>query len=282
MEPSDETKKSLAETDRDLEDLLTRCNKFMADAPDAMEAAINRGDMEEAQKIRNALDHMNETMGMIRYHPFSSRIGPSRLLPPVHHDVRSDTGKFSERGSQGHMLGYLNKALDRSKLQLKPSQKNPMVRRWQETEQQQPVQREKSSIDRLEAEEKELNLSDVSQWEPGLAQALANDALEYARPEDFLMGVRDSDGRLQGILSYRRRAYDNDLHVDYLASNQKGVGTRLMRYAFEHAVKDNVNLTLYSAQKAKTFYEHLGMTKEPGSEADYIITPQEMKERLAS
>jgi predicted ABC-type ATPase len=134
------TNKAAAEADRDLEALLARCNKFCEDAPGAMERAVNDGDFETAQKIKNALAHVNETMGMIRWHGFQGQFGGSKLIPKPHHDVRSDSGQFSKPGSSGHFLGALanmDKAVDqpvgtgRPGLQLIASKKNPQVRRWQ-------------------------------------------------------------------------------------------------------------------------------------------------------
>jgi hypothetical protein len=109
MEPSPETGRAAAEADRDLVDLMNRAEMFMNTAKVEREKAIKLGDIEKAQELENSMYQMNETIGLLRFNGYSSRSGPSSLVPTARHDVRSDSGSFTPRGSQGHLTGELQR-----------------------------------------------------------------------------------------------------------------------------------------------------------------------------
>jgi len=103
MEPSPETGRAAAEADRDLVDLMNRAEMFMDGARVEREQAIKAGDIEKAKEIENAMYSMNETIGLLRFNGHASQFGPSALVPSPRHDVRSGSGSFTPRGSQGHL-----------------------------------------------------------------------------------------------------------------------------------------------------------------------------------
>lgn len=157
----------MAEADRDLESLLQRMNEFIRITPIAIRQAIKVGDFEKAKKLENSMYEANEIMGRIRWHGFSSRFGPSDQIGKYRHDARSDEGKFAQRGSQGDLLGSLKKTQTilgvmykaapqpgvqpYPNTQLQASKKNPMVRRWQGQEGQQPTQAQQAQAPKEDA-----------------------------------------------------------------------------------------------------------------------------------
>lgn len=109
MEPRPETVKAAAGADKELTGLMARTERFMIDSKVERQELIQAGDIEGAKKIENAMASMNETIGLLRFNGYSSRFGKSALVPDPKHDARAETGKYAERGSQGHLTGELDR-----------------------------------------------------------------------------------------------------------------------------------------------------------------------------
>ena len=107
IEPKRETRRALAEADRDLEDLKGRLEATMAEIEEAKEAALNANDLEKARELEGSLVAVEETLGLIRYHPYTSARGGSNLignLPPT-------GGRPSQKGSRRDSAGGLKKGV---------------------------------------------------------------------------------------------------------------------------------------------------------------------------
>ncbi len=140
-------------------------------------------------------------------------------------------------------------------------------------------------IEESQANNKEV-LSDIDTWGNSFARLLARDAVSIGgsyNPGERLFIYRSAKtGTVQGIMLYAAPPSSTVARIYYLASNERGAGTHLMRHAFERAVSENRDLSLSSTDSAVNFYKKMGMSLDKGGGGIFKISPTEMKERLAA
>ncbi len=144
----------------------------------------------------------------------------------------------------------------------------------------------KSGVEESQFKNKQV-LADIETWPKGLAKMLARDAADIGgspNPGERLLVYRGAGGAVQGVMLYGQLSkgkLGTEAHIHYLASNERGAGTNLMRHAFERAVSENRDLSLQSTGGALGFYRKMGMHEDEGT-GIFTISAKEMKERLAA
>jgi hypothetical protein len=112
---------------------------------------------------------------------------------------------------------------------------------------------------------------DVDGWSEG-QKNIALGVIESIKEYPTIVkgaAVRDEKGSLAALMSYVVQP-DGDVYVEYLSSNRKGGGTRLIAEACKEASKNRTGVTLDSVPEAKSFYEHIGMKELPKKKSQYL------------
>ena len=127
-------------------------------------------------------------------------------------------------------------------------------------------------------------LNGIDQW-GGKAGEEAKNVLEDVEAGDSVKAALDSDGNVVGVISYNvvdsHLTGDEVIKVENLASNARGVGTRLMQEVFVVAEDAGFGVELVATPESIGFYRKLGMTELPGGKVpEFTFSHRQITEYL--
>jgi ADP-Ribosyltransferase in polyvalent proteins len=123
-------------------------------------------------------------------------------------------------------------------------------------------------------------LARVDNWSKDARDIARAAAMEHVNSTHgtTLTRLDDANGQTKGVMLLRKEP--GTITVAFLASNERGVGTKMMHQVFADAVKRGATVKVWSLDDAIGFYKKIGMTQSATDPSMFRASPKDIENIL--